>query len=89
VSPPVPRYAVAIIFSTLVGRPTVRRLIELSSGQGSMPIPALASPGPGAAGAPPAELISTVQRAKRNGIFLTVLTVAIVFLMVVKPQFGI
>jgi hypothetical protein len=81
-------YAVAIVFARFVGRPTVLRLIELSGGHSGRTIPALASPGPGAAGAPPVEMIETVARAKRNGMILTVLTVAIVFLMVVKPSFG-
>jgi hypothetical protein len=81
-------WAIAIGFATFVGRPTIRRMIELSGGAGGRPVAALASPGPGAVGAPPAELRDAGRRAKRNGLILTALTVAIVFLMVLKPSFG-
>jgi uncharacterized membrane protein len=70
-------YVVAIGYATGVQRPTVHRLIELTSG----PRPAGAPPGP-----PPgaAALIASVQR---GGLLTVVLVVLIVGLMVVKPGF--
>jgi uncharacterized membrane protein len=65
-------YVAALAFSLLVQRPTVMRVIQLTAGPGA--------PGP--------ELAATVGRVSRNGMVLTVLTLAIVYLMVVKPSFG-
>jgi uncharacterized membrane protein len=65
-------YAAALVVSLFVQRPTLLRVIELSAGP--------QAPGP--------ELAATVGRVGRNGKILTVLTLAIVFLMVVKPSFG-
>lgn len=65
-------YAVAMTVSLFVQRPTLLRVIELTGGP--------AAPGP--------ELAATVRRVGRNGIVLTVLTLAIIYLMVVKPSFG-
>jgi uncharacterized membrane protein len=55
-----------------VQRPTLLRVIALT----------------GSAQAPGPELAATVRRVGRNGMVLTVLTLAIVYLMVVKPSFG-
>lgn len=65
-------YVAALAFSLLVQRPTVMRVIALTGG----------SQGPGS------ELAATVGRVSRNGMILTVLTLAIVYLMVVKPSLG-
>jgi hypothetical protein len=65
-------YAAALVVSLFVQRPTLLRVIELTGGP--------AAPGP--------ELAATVRRVGRNGMVLTVLTLAIVYLMVVKPSFG-
>lgn len=80
-------YAGATVFSWLVQRPTILRIIALSGGHGG-PIPALASPGPGAAGGPPPELAAAVGRSQRNGLILMVLSVVMVLLMVMKPSLG-
>ena len=69
-------YIVAYGYSFFVQRRIVGRVIELTS----------APPPPGAAGPPP-ELMGLVKRIQRGGMALTVLLLAIIFLMVVKPQF--
>jgi hypothetical protein len=77
-------YVVAIGYAVLVQRRTVLRIVELSGGHGA-PIPALASPGPGAMGGPPPELLAAVRKAQRGGMFLGLMVVVLVFLMVTKP----
>jgi uncharacterized membrane protein len=69
-------YVIAYSFAFFVQRPTVERVISLTS----------APPPPGASGPPP-ELPPLVRSIQRNGAFTTILLVVIVFLMVVKPQF--
>lgn len=83
-------YLVALVVSLFVQRPTVLRVIALSGG---FPRSTATAPGPDAvpgrpAGGPPPELLAAIGRSKRNGIVLTLLSVAIVFLMVVKPTLG-
>ncbi|HEY0443164.1 MAG TPA: DUF2269 family protein [Candidatus Limnocylindrales bacterium] len=78
-------YVIAISYSVLVQRRTVLRIVELSGGHGGPPIPALASPGPGAMGGPPPELMAAVAKAQRGGMFLGLMVVVLVFLMVAKP----
>ncbi|HSG85201.1 MAG TPA: DUF2269 family protein [Candidatus Limnocylindrales bacterium] len=80
-------YVGATLFAWLVQRPTTIRIIELSGGPGG-PIPALASPGPGAAGGPPPELAAAVRRSQRNGLILMTLSVVMILLMVMKPSLG-
>jgi uncharacterized membrane protein len=72
-------YLLALALSLFVSRPNVQRIIELSGGE--------APSGP-PTGPPPAELMRSVGTVQRMGMVLTVLLVAIVFLMVVKPDFG-
>ena len=67
-------YLVALGLSLFVSRPNVKRIIALS--------------GEGAAGPPPPEMLKAIGTVQRIGMILTVLLVAIVFLMVVKPDFG-
>jgi uncharacterized membrane protein len=69
-------FVINLSYSYLVAHPRVERIIEMTS----------APPPPGASGPPPAllELVGSVQR---GGIFMTVMLLAIIFLMVVKPQF--
>jgi uncharacterized membrane protein len=69
-------YVIAYGYSFFVQRKTVERVVEITS----------APPPPGAAGPPP-ELMGLVKRIQRGGMALTVLLLAIIFLMVVKPQF--
>lgn len=69
-------YLVALGLSLFVSRPNVKRIIALSSGD--------APP----SGPPPAEMLRSIGVVQRIGMVLTVLLVAIVFLMVVKPDFG-
>jgi uncharacterized membrane protein len=68
-------YMIAYGYSFFVQRGYVERVIELSS-----------SPPPPGAGGPPPELRALVGRIQRGGMMLGILLVAIVFLMVVKPQ---
>ena len=67
-------YLVALGLSLFVSRPNVKRIIAMS--------------GEGAAGPPPPEMLKAIGTVQRIGMILTVLLVAIVFLMVVKPDFG-
>ena len=69
-------YVVTYVFSFFVQRKTVERVIELTS----------APPPPDASGPPP-ELPGLVKRIQQGGMALTVGLLAIIFLMVVKPQF--
>jgi uncharacterized membrane protein len=69
-------YAIAYGYSYFVQSPLVHRVIEMTS----------APPPPDATGPPP-ELLGLVSRIQRGGVALTVLLVAIVLLMVVKPRF--
>ena len=83
-------YVVSLAFSLFVQRPTVLRVVALSGGFPGSPATA---PGPDAApgrpaGGPPPELVAAIGRSKRNGMVLTLLSVVIVFLMVVKPTLG-
>ena len=83
-------YVVAISFATFVQRKRVMRVIELTGGHGGErpPAPAVASPGPGAAGGPPPELLAAIGRVQQGGIVLLVLALTLIFLMVVKPSLG-
>jgi len=79
-------YGVALAFSWLVQRPTVLRLIALTGGFPSAGATLPAPQGPAGAGGPPPELLATASRTRRNGMVLTLLSIAIVFLMVLKPS---
>jgi uncharacterized membrane protein len=81
-------YVIATGFSWLVQRPTILRIIDLTGGHVGGSIPALASPGPGAAGGPPPELAAAIGRSRRNGLILMALSVAMILLMVMKPSLG-
>ncbi len=72
-------YVVALLLSFLVSQPNVRRIIALQSAAG-------AGGAPG--GPPPAEMLRAIGIVQRTGMALALLTVAIVFLMVVKPHLG-
>jgi uncharacterized membrane protein len=69
-------YIVAYSYSFFVQRKLVGRVIELTS----------APPPPGASGPPP-ELRALVTRIQRGGMGTTALLLAIIALMVLKPQF--
>ena len=75
-------YVTALALALFVSRPNVKRMIALSGGDA----PPAGAPPP--AGPPPAELLKAVSVVQRVGMALLVLLVAIVFLMVVKPDFG-
>jgi uncharacterized membrane protein len=68
-------YAIVMTYALTVQRTALHHLIELST-----PPPAGTPPGP-----PPAELLATVKKIQRGGIFMGLSIVVIVFLMVVKP----
>jgi uncharacterized membrane protein len=69
-------WVVALGYGLFVQGPVGRRIVELTS----------TPPPPGASGPPP-ELMANIQKAQRGGIILGLLIVAIVILMVTKPQF--
>ena len=65
-------YVIALLIVFLQQRPTVGKIIALTSGP----------PGPDG---PPPELHGLVARTKRNGMILLVLTIAVLALMIWKP----
>jgi uncharacterized membrane protein len=67
-------YVIAIGYALSVQRPTIKRVVALTS----------TPPAPGASGPPP-ELMAAVRRAQQGGAFLALLIVLIVILMVTKP----
>jgi len=69
-------FAIAYGYSFFIQGKIVARVIEITS----------APPPPGASGPPP-ELAALVSRIQRGGMGMTVLLLAIIFLMVVKPTF--
>jgi uncharacterized membrane protein len=69
-------YVIAYGYSFFVQRKVVERIIAITSG-----------PPPAGATGPPPELPGLVKRIQRGGMVLTLLLLAIIFLMVVKPQF--
>jgi Predicted integral membrane protein (DUF2269) len=85
-------YLIAISYGIFVQTPTVKKVIEMTSGGppaaapagAGGPPPGAAGPPPGAGGPPPA-LMANIKKVQRGGMLLLVLVVAIVFLMVVKP----
>jgi hypothetical protein len=74
-------YLIAIGFAIFVQAKAAERLVEITKGMTGPP-PA------GAPAGPPPELIETAGKLQRGGMILTVLLLAIVFLMVVKPSIG-
>ena len=68
-------YLIAYGYAFFVQRKYVERVIEITS----------APPPPEATGPPP-ELVELVGKIQRGGMMLGILLVAIIFLMVVKPQ---
>ncbi|MFI5227220.1 MAG: DUF2269 family protein [Candidatus Limnocylindrales bacterium] len=85
-------YLVAVVFAVFVQAPTSEHMVELTKAMAGGPPTAAAAAGAGgnAGGAPagpPPEIAATAMKLQRGGMFLTVLIVAIVFLMVVKPTF--
>ena len=75
-------YAVAFTYALAVQRPTVRRIVAMTSG----PPPAV-PPGSPPSGPPPG-LMEAVRNLQRGGILLAGLITVITFLMVVKPDLG-
>jgi len=68
-------YVVALGLSFFVSQPAVRRIVAMS-GDGAP------------AGPPPPEMLRAIGVVQRTGMVLTLLTVIIVFLMVMKPGLG-
>jgi uncharacterized membrane protein len=75
-------YVVLFTYAVTVQIPTTQRIIDMTSGP-----PPEAAPGAESSGPPPA-LMALIGKVQRGGMFLTALVVVIVFLMVVKPNFG-
>ena len=74
-------YVITIIFAIAVQRPSVVRMVEITSAMARIPGP----PPSGAPAGPPPELVATGARLQRGGMLMTLLILLIVFLMVVKP----
>ena len=78
-------YLVAIGYGIFVQTPTVKRVIEMTSGGPPAGGPPAGGPPAGAPAGPPPELLRLIKRVQTGGLFLMALIVTIVFLMVVKP----
>lgn len=74
-------YVVLFTFAVTVQIPTTEKIIEMTS---SPPPP----PEGAAPSGPPPALMALIQKVQRGGLFLSVMIAVIVFLMVVKPDFG-
>lgn len=75
-------YLIALGYALFVQTPTVKKVIDMTSGG---PPPGGPPAGGPPAGGPPPELMGLVRRIQLGGMFLMALIVSIVFLMVVKP----
>jgi len=75
-------YIVLFTYAVRVQIPTTQRIIDMTSAP-----PPEAPPGAAPSGPPPA-LMALIGKVQRGGMFLTAMIVVIVFLMVVKPDFG-
>ena len=75
-------YLIVFTFAVTVQIPTTRKILEMTSGP-----PPEAPPGSVPAGPPPA-LMALIRKVQRGGMFMTATVSVIVFLMVVKPDFG-
>jgi len=75
-------YVILFVYAVMVQIPTTERIIQMTS-------PPPPEPPPGATpSGPPPELMALIRRVQRGGLFLSVMIAVIVFLMVVKPDFG-
>jgi uncharacterized membrane protein len=75
-------YLIALTYSVTIQKSAVGRIIALTASPPPPPAPGTAPSGP-----PPA-LMEAIRTVQRGGILLLALISAIVFLMVVKPNFG-
>lgn len=73
-------YLVALVVTIGIGLPTIRKLIELTSGPPPTPPPGAAPPS-----GPPPHVAALVKRGRQVGMIQAVLIILIVFLMVTKP----
>ena len=74
-------YLIAIGFASMVQAKNAKRMVELTANMPPGPPPA------GAPAGPPPEIAETGRKLAQGGQLLTILIVAIVALMVVKPGF--
>jgi uncharacterized membrane protein len=78
-------YLITIIFAIAVQRPSVVRMVELTSAMARIPGPPPSGAPAGTPAGPPPELVATGARLQRGGMLMALLILVIVFLMVVKP----
>ena len=72
-------YAITLYTSLFIQSPRVAKIIEMTSTPPPPPPPNAAPSGP-----PPA-LVAAITATRQTGMFMTVMVVAIIFLMVMKP----
>jgi uncharacterized membrane protein len=75
-------YLIALTYSLTIQKSAVGRIVTLTA---SPPPPPAAGSSPGG---PPPALMDAIRTVQRGGVLLLALITAIVFLMVVKPNFG-
>lgn len=77
-------YVTAMVFAVVVQRGWVHQMIHMTE-HAPAPQPAMAA-GPGAmAAGPPPEFLALRNKVQMGGMFLTLLLIAIVFLMIFRP----
>jgi hypothetical protein len=75
-------FLITLGFSVFVQRPTINRMVEMTSTPPPPPVEGYPPAGP------PPEFVAASQHAARGGMFMTAMLVIILFLMVFKPTFG-
>jgi len=74
-------YVMALLLSFFVSQPNVRRIVAMQAA-------AAGAEGP-PAGPPPPEMLRAITVVQRTGMALGLLTLTIVFMMVMRPNFGV
>lgn len=73
-------YLIALGIAIFVSLPTTKKLAEATSAPPPAPVPGAPAPS-----GPPPHVAALVKKAQQTGMLLTVLLVAIIFLMAAKP----
>ena len=75
-------FLITLGFSVFVQRPTINRMVAMTSTPPPPPVEGYPPAGP------PPEFVAASKFVARGGMFMTVMLVIILFLMVFKPTFG-
>jgi Predicted integral membrane protein (DUF2269) len=75
-------FLITLGYSVFVQRPTIKRMVEMTSTPPPAPVEGYPPAGP------PPEFVAASRHVALGGLFMTVMLVIILFLMVFKPTFG-